>query len=113
MINLNVDEAYAFDYLSILDIKKELNSNCFNSWSNCYSFIENQIGQIKMNEIINSDQYKNMLKTNQLTFNAVEKARCGGKITAKEVDEINMIRHKRKLDLQAKFFDNNLTEHKT
>ena len=54
-----------------------------------------------------------MLKTNKLTYDAVEKARYGGDITAKEVDAINMQRHKRKLELQRKFTDNNLTEYKT
>ena len=65
-----------------------------------------------MLKIINSEEYKNMVQTNKVTFDAVEKARYGN-ITAKEVDEANMLRHKRKLELQVKFFDNNLMEYKT
>jgi len=113
MINLNVDEAYAFDYLSILDIKKNINQNCHKMWSNSFNFIKNQIGEEKMNEIINSKEYKNMIETNQLTFDAVEKARFGKQITAKEVDDANMLRHKRKLELQTRFFHNILMEYKT
>jgi len=113
MINLKVDEAYAFDYLSILDIKKSLNKDCHSAWEKCFNFIQNQIDQNKMNEIIESIEYQNMIETNKLTFDAVEKARYGKGITAKEVDDINMVRHKRKLELQKKFFDNILTEYKT
>jgi hypothetical protein len=113
MINLKVDEAYAFDYLSILDIKKSLNKDCHNAWQKCFDYIQEQIDENRMNEIIQSDEYKNMVDTNKLTFDAVEKARYGKGITAKEVDDINMVRHKRKLELQKKFFDNILTEYKT
>lgn len=112
MINLKVDEAYAFDYLSILDIKKHMNKDCYNNWQICYTYIESQLNKDKMLEITNSEEYKNMIQTNKITFDAVEKARYGD-ITAKEVDEANMLRHKRKLELQAKFFNNNLMEYKT
>lgn len=112
MINLKVDEAYAFDYLSILDIKKRMNEDCHNNWQGCYTYIESQLNKDQMLQIINSEEYKNMVQTNKVTFDAVEKARYGN-ITAKEVDEANMLRHKRKLELQVKFFDNNLMEYKT
>jgi hypothetical protein len=112
MINLKVDEAYAFDYLSILDIKKQMNKDCYNNWQICYTYIESQLNKDQMLEITNSEEYKNMIQTNKITFDAVEKARYGN-ITAKEVDEANMLRHKRKLELQAKFFNNNLIEYKT
>ena len=42
MINLKVDEAYAFDYLSILDIKKDMNKDCNNNWQRCYTYIESR-----------------------------------------------------------------------
>jgi hypothetical protein len=112
MINLIVDEAYAFDYLSILEIKKNLNISNAENWRNCFISIQNQIGIDLMNLIINSQEYKKMIQANQITFDAVEKARYGS-ITAKEVDEANMLRHKRKIELQAKFFKKSLLEQKT
>jgi hypothetical protein len=112
MITLKVDEAYAFDYLSILHVKKELNSQLTPTWQDCLTHIEQQVSSDLMNQILASDEYKNMIEANQITFNAVEKARYGS-ITAKEVDEANMLRYKRKLELQAKFFNNKLTEIKT
>jgi predicted phosphohydrolase len=45
MISISVDEAYAFDYLSILFIKKNINSDCYDYWVDCYSHIENQLGK--------------------------------------------------------------------
>lgn len=118
MITLLVDEAYAFDYLSILHIKKEKNKNIESTWRQCFSYIEKQIGQRKMQEIISSGEYENLIKANQITFDAVEEARhadCSkeSQITAKEVDNANMLRYQRKLELQAKFFNNTLTEIKT
>ena len=112
MINLSVDEAYAFDYLSILHVKKNINNNIEPGWKNCFLHIQNQIGSSKMEQIIHSKEYQNMIEANQITFDAVEKARYGN-ITAKEVDEANMLRYKRKLELQSKFFDNKLIETKT
>lgn len=112
MINLQVDEAYAFDYLSILHVKKNINSINESSWRNCFLYLEEQIGKIKMSEIINSIEYQDMIEANKITFDAVEKARYGN-ITAKEVDESNMLRYKKKLELQKKFFNNILTEVKT
>jgi hypothetical protein len=112
MITLLVDEAYAFDYLSILHVKKSINQQVESSWKECFDYIKNQIGENMMQKIINSKEYHGMIEANQITFDAVEKARYG-EITAKEVDDTNMLRYQRKLELQAKFFNNILTEVKT
>jgi hypothetical protein len=102
MINLLVDEAYAFDYLSILQVKKEIDNKNEKAWKNCRDYLNIQL-QDKFEEIINSTEYSELLLCNKLTFDAVEKARYGS-ITAKEVDECNMQRYHKKVSLQAKFF---------
>ena len=112
MIDLLVDEAYAFDYLSILHVKKTINEKVESIWKDCFFYIQKQIGNKLMQEIIHSIEYKNMIEANQITFDAVEKARYGS-ITAKEVDEANMLRYKRKCELQNKFFLENIKEIKT
>ena len=112
MINLLVDEAYAFDYLSILHIKKNINQQVESSWKGCFNYIKEQIGENAMQEIIDSKEYYGMIDANQITFDAVEKARYGS-ITAKEVDEANMLRYKKKCELQKKFFNSNMKEIKT
>lgn len=110
MINLKVDEAYAFDYLTILFLKKEKSKECYKTWEDCYNQIANQLNNFI--EIISSTEYANLLEANKITFEAVEKARYGN-ISAKEVDDANLLRHKRKTELQNKFFNQQLTEYKT
>jgi hypothetical protein len=113
MLNLKVDEAYAFDYLSILEIKKNKTKNNFNNWINCFNDLKNQLDHQLFDEIIKSEEYKCMIAANSNTFDAVEKARYG-QISAKEVDDYNMKRYKVKIKLQNKFFPTKkVTETKT
>lgn len=112
MINLSVDEAYAFDYLAILEIKKDLNPSTQNSWLLCTNFLKDQLGDL-LETIILSSEYQNLLSINQDVFNAVDSARYG-QISAKEVDNKNMQRYYAKKALQEKFFPTKLlTEYKT
>lgn len=113
MINIKVDEGYAYDFLAILDLKR--NKNLKNSKENfdlCNDFLKHQVGDELHTEIINSIEYKNLLKANEETFDAVEMARYGS-ISAKEVDNLNMKRYYLKVDLQNKFFSSKIMEQKT
>jgi len=113
MINLNVDEAYAFDYLSILYIKGLISEDSMRAWEKCHEFLGVQMNNQLWNSIVESEEYENLKKANQAVFNAVEKARYGN-ISAKEVDESNMERHRSKVKLQEKFFPKNkISETKT
>lgn len=108
MINLNVDEAYAFDYLSILEIKKEKSSDD-KQWLDCWLYLQNQFESEKWLSIINSEEYKNMIKANLLTFDAVDKAK-NNEVTAQYVDYCNYQRHAAKQNFQKKFFTSDLSE---
>ena len=112
MINICVDEAYAFDFLSVLEIKKNRSEQAMINWHNCFNYLKAQLPNDLFVLIINSNEYRDMVAVNQKTFDAVEKARYG-QITAKEVDDANMERHYAKIDLQNKFFSNKITEYKT
>jgi hypothetical protein len=113
MINLLVDEAYAFDYLSILEIKKNLNQNNHNFYANCLKHISDQFELSFFQSILDSKEYKSLINTNKEVFDAVEQARYGN-ISAKEVDEKNMKRYYAKQALQNKFFsDTPIKEFKT
>ena len=113
MINLLVDEAYAFDYLSILYLKKDISDHCLNMWIQCNNNIKKQIDNNLWNEIINSSEYLGLIAINKDVFDAVEKARYGS-ISAKEVDDKNMQRYHQKIKLQNRFFtDSQLGESKT
>lgn len=111
MINLLVDEAYAFDYLSILEIKKNKNPQNHATWFSCYTYLQNQFNNKKWSQIISSEEYKDMIKANELTFDAVDKAK-NNEVTAKHVDYCNFQRYLAKQKFQSKFFNNNLNETK-
>lgn len=109
MIFIEVDEAYAFDYLSILQVKKQKSSSAIETWSRCYLNIQTQFDSEKWFLMINSEEYKNMIKANELTFDAVDKAKNNG-VTAQHVDYCNYQRHSAKQNFQKKFFTSDLSE---
>lgn len=111
MINLIVDEAYAFDYLSILEIKKNKKLDSYNSWIQCYKYLQDQFDNEKWISMIYSKEYKEILKANELTFDAVDKAK-NNEVTAKDVDYCNYMRFLAKQSFQKKFFISNLSEQK-
>lgn len=111
-IRILVDIGYAFDYLSILELKNKkgfLTDNIFNLVK---SDIVDQISEQAFNKIHNSAEYRNLLEANIQTFNAVDKAKTNN-ITAKEVDDCNMLRYHAKIALLQAFTgtdDNSLIE---
>jgi hypothetical protein len=102
MINLLVDEAYAFDYLSILEIKAKKNGDTKN-YKLCREHLTSQIGLYKFLEIKSSQEYKNLLKANSNTFNLVDAVKSNPCLGA-EVDKANYERFLKKQVLQKKFF---------
>lgn len=112
MILLNVDEAYAFDYLSILYIKRNKDNHNYNQWINCLNFLKNQFSEAEWNKIINSTEYNDLIYVNQDLFCAVERAK-NNSISAKELDQKNMNRYSCKQKFQSSLFaDKTLQETK-
>ena len=109
MINLLVDEAYAFDYLSVLEVKKQKSSISNDAWAKCYVYLQNQFDNEKWLHMMHSKEYENMIKANELTFNAVDKAK-NNEVTAQHVDYCNYQRHSAKQNFQKKFFTSDLSE---
>ena len=60
---------------------------------------------------MHSKEYENMIKANELTFDAVDKAK-NNEVTAQCVDYCNYKRYIDKQDFQKKFFDCELKEQK-
>lgn len=113
MITLKVDEGYAFDYLAILEVKKNNNPDQTQIWLECCEYLSSQFSKYFWDNLISSKEYEDMVKVNQKTFKAVDKARYG-KITAKEVDDCNMDRYNAKQEFRNKFFpESQSTEFKT
>jgi hypothetical protein len=108
MINIPVDEGYGYDVLAIAQVKNDMNiKNSKIYFEILNNSISSQLGQILHNNILNSKEYQALVEANKETFNAVEKARYSS-ITAKEVDICNLKRYQSKINLQNKFFPNNL-----
>jgi hypothetical protein len=112
MIYLLVDEAYAFDYLSILEVKHKADQSVSKeqTYTECKKILQKQI--IDFDKIYSSSEYYDLLVANQLTFNLIDKLRLGEQITAKEIDDVNISRFLKKQILQNKFFNNGMTEEK-
>jgi hypothetical protein len=115
MLKIQVDEGYAYDYLAILHVKNlKFNTQSSNQiYADCFDFLKNQIDEKIHFSIIESQEYLNLIDSNMKTFEAVNKARYG-EISAKQVDDLNMLRYKYKVELQNKFFsDSKITEKKS
>jgi hypothetical protein len=111
MIKITVDEAYAFDYYAILQIKKEYGSNVDVSIELIKSDLIDSVGLEKFNQIINSKIYLDLYESNKETFKAVDKAKTD-EVLASYVDKCNYKRMILKKELQIKFFSNSLSETK-
>lgn len=113
MINLKVDEAYAFDYLSILEVKESyLGSQVL--YGGVARALKHEVGAKKYNDVINSKEYRALYEANDKIFWMLEQLRTSNySIDARLIDNLNMERFKVKKALQEKFFENKITEVKT
>ena len=115
MINVPVDEAYAFDMLAIVLVKIEQVEVCddrtFKYYHDLAGAIIKQLGASKYQEIIDSEENEALVDANYKVFKAVDLAK-ENKISAKEVDDLNYLRYICKGALQKKFFGTELNEKK-
>jgi len=111
MIKIRVDEAYAFDYYSILELKFKNNFITQEILDITKKDLINGLEENLVEKILNSNEYKNLLESNQITFDAVDKAK-EDLVTASYVDKCNYKRMLSKKSLQSRFFTNNLIEMK-
>jgi hypothetical protein len=114
MIKVSLDEAYVFDMLAILDVKKQLFSSekldsVMSARAIMVDEICNQIGDDRFDEIISSEEYLNLIKANNLVFNLVDQTKTEGGL-AKQVDDANYNRYLKKQNLQNKFFTTKMKE---
>jgi beta-N-acetylglucosaminidase len=112
MIQLSVDEGYAFDKLSILQVKVDMDptdSVRQGQYFQCVEQIAGQISHMKFDEIISSLEYKDLYDANLQTFRLVDLAK-EDKVAASEVDRSNYRRHLSKARLQKRCFNEATTE---
>ena len=113
MITIFVDEAYAFDFLAILEVKYDFShdKNIFNKIVECQQHIRDQIGFGKWEEVYASREYSDLVEANRRTFYWVDKAKTDS-CKASDVDRSNYERCKARNVLQMKFFNTDVSEKK-
>lgn len=106
MLTISVDPGYAFDYLSILEVKGDTSG-----WNRTAEELERQVKDFDL--LINSSEYHAVRRANSDVFNLVSMAstdRC----KASDVDRANQARFFAKKRFQDKFFPGStMTEVKT
>jgi hypothetical protein len=110
MIKISVDEAVAFDMLSILAVKNALFPNLEKVSMNLAIMaqeITNELqGNILFNEIMISEEYAFLYLTNLQLFQLIDQIKIRGEELgdAIAIDSLNYNRWKAKKSLQIKFF---------
>lgn len=114
MLNILVDESYAFDFLSILDVKlNRHNDGCTQMYKDkVVQALEQQLGKELVGQILKSDEYRRCIDANDAMFNLVDAAKQDT-VSAREVDYGNYARCEAKKALQLKFFGSSTSEVKT
>lgn len=113
MINLAVDEGYAYDFLAILKVKENRNLISNVMFEKYSAMISYQVGKELHDEIISSNEFDRCVQINDAVFITVDLAK-GDAVKASSVDQLNTVRFKNKIELQKKFFpQNEVTEVKS
>ena len=109
MMYLIVDEAYAFDYLSILDVKVDEigTSECSEAFLRCYQTMKYQMSDIE--SVMRSKEYSDLKEANRMVFMLIDKAKRD-EVKASEIDRGNYERCKKRKALQDRFFGGGGTE---
>jgi hypothetical protein len=115
MINISVDEAQAFDFLTILLVKEARihTPQTHKDSISCFDSIRYQVGGVLFEEILVSEEYIGLFNVNLRLFDVLERVRSEEKIDARVVDDLNLARWKLKKQLQKKFFGVDISEVKT
>lgn len=114
MLKISLDEAYVFDMLAILNVKLEKiqgqNENILLERYNSLSKeISDQIGYDLFNKILQSEEFNDMILVNKKVFELIDLSKKDVGL-AKTTDEANFDRYLKKVALQTKFFNFDLTE---
>lgn len=112
MLYIDVDEGYAFDFLSILDVKKMklgTSPSTEEYWNRVYVNLCDEIGKSTVDLILKSPEYASCVDANSKMFDLVDLAKAD-KVTARESDRGNYARCEAKKALQKKFFGNDISE---
>ena len=119
MITIQIEPAEAFDRFSILTVKYfnlqdnngdiQLLEKVKNELQTLSNQISSSISMPRTQEIVDSEEYNDLLKINEKLFNLFNECKKGG-MDALIPDEYNWKRHLAKKTLQKKFFNEDFNE---
>ncbi len=111
MIQISVDEAFAYDLLSILSVKSEAKPEVRPDWDRLAAEIARQVPQ---HSRIMVEGYPMLWAVNSAVFHRIDDLKkSDDPIDAREIDALNYRRFEIKQMLQKEFFpDSPLTEQK-
>lgn len=113
MIKISLDEGYALDMLAI-SLVKARKAPSIASCKNYFDLaneIKDQITLGKFSDVVESDEFDELVEVNSQVFDAVDLAKTNA-IRASEVDQLNYQRYLCKKKIQEKFFNGELKEQK-
>jgi hypothetical protein len=113
MLSISLDEGAVFDILAINVVKhqRKPTSNLTMVIEEMKKEIATQIGLDKINEILSSLEFKELVKVNDDVFDLIDAAQTGEGL-ARAVQDGNRKRYNQKILLQRKYFHDKITEEK-
>jgi hypothetical protein len=113
MLNLPVDEAYAFDYLAILLVKGAHGLDTQHEHEGCRRQLAHQMEWRQFAGVCASEEFHALVRVNEALYQACERLRSGHPVTTAEMDRLNLQRWEAKQLLQRLWFASPLQELKT
>lgn len=105
-VTIPVDYGFAFDFVSIYEVKVGRNPNDVVAYTNLNKTLDHlaeQLGTDLIRQVLHSPEYDNLFEANDQLFSLVDAAKTNS-VTAKEVDDGVYKRFLAKRALQDKFF---------
>lgn len=103
MIRISLTEAFVYDILAITEVKTKKGVCTFRDYHQQSKEISEEVGKKLHEDILRSDEYRKLYEANELTFEAVDKAKVD-EVKASVVHNLNNERFLAKKALQQKFF---------
>ncbi len=113
MITISVDEAYAFDFLSILEVKRVYLPNTNSLYELYCREIKAQTEETLFSTILASEDYKELVCINRKIYDNLELLRAGKDVAASIIDNLNSDRYRLKTSIQLTYFNSNVSETKS
>jgi hypothetical protein len=113
-VELTVPTSFAYDYLSILQIKwyQSKDDKALENFDRCYLELISKLGEVLAKDVYWSPEYEELFRENLKIFQLVDELKKNPEILAITVDQHNWNRAQIKKRIQEKFFGGGAVEQK-